>query len=78
MINVKSFSVYSGVMSTLLYANAEKQQKLIMGNHRSKRTGNAGILFCPLHTTRIAGARTLPHYRKHDDVQLKAVGFKMG
>jgi hypothetical protein len=59
-------------VSTFLYADADKQ-KLIMGNHRSKRAKNAGILFCALHTTQIAGTRTLLHYRKNEDVHLQAV-----
>jgi hypothetical protein len=65
VINVKSFSVYSGVMNTFLFREADKQ-KLIKGNHRSRRAKNAGILYCPLHTTWRAGIPSLPHNRKND------------
>jgi hypothetical protein len=68
-------------MSTISFRRSRQtnQQKLLMGNHRPKRAKNAGILFLSAtHTTRTAGTRTSPNYRKSEDVHLglQAIWFK--
>jgi hypothetical protein len=47
-----------------------------MGNHSSKRAKTQEIILSAVHTTQIAGTRTLPHYRKTEDVHLQAVKFE--
>jgi hypothetical protein len=47
-----------------------------MGNHRLKRAKMQEFYFFRCAHHRLAGTRTLPHYRKTEDVYLQAIRFE--
>jgi hypothetical protein len=73
-------TIYNTVLGTicLLVIYIKKLLRIFGCYEQSslEMSNNAGILFCPIHTTRIAGTRTLPLYRKTEDVHIQAVRFE--
>jgi hypothetical protein len=77
IINVKKLFSILGFWVLFLFAEAEKQTKINYEQsslEKSKKCKN--FILSAMHTARIAGKRTLPHYRKTEDVQLQTVRFE--